>query len=250
MISRDELRVALDEALDVGRFKDYGPNGLQVEGKREVRRVVTGVTASERLIQAGVDQGADLIVAHHGLFWGGDPIIRGGLARRLRLLLEHQITLLAYHLPLDGHPELGNSALVARALGLVDVAPFWSQRGGPVGARGRLPEPQPIAAFRARVDQAFGRVLVLPEGPEQITDVAVVTGAGAGAIYEAAWSGVSALVTGEASEFVTHAAREERIHVFAAGHHATEVYGVRNLALWIQERFDVEARYLDIPNPV
>jgi dinuclear metal center YbgI/SA1388 family protein len=250
VISRGELCVALDEALEVSRFKDYGPNGLQVEGRHEVRRIVTGVTASERLIQAAVDEGADLIVAHHGLFWGGDPIIRGGLARRLKLLLEHQITLLAYHLPLDGHPELGNSALLARALGLVDVTPFWSQRGGPVGVRGRLPEPEAAAAFRARLDDELEQILELREGPARIEDVVVVTGAGAGAVYEAAWSGVSALVTGEASEFVTHAAREEHIHVFAAGHHATEVYGVRNLAAWLKARFDVEARYVDIPNPV
>jgi dinuclear metal center YbgI/SA1388 family protein len=250
MTSRDEILRRLDEELLVSRFQDYGPNGLQVEGRPEVTRVVTGVTASVRLIEEAIARRADLLLVHHGIFWGGPGVVRGGHRERLRLLLANDITLAAYHLPLDGHPTLGNGAQLARALGLTDIEPFWPYKGMPVGVSGRLQPAEDLAAFRRRLDAEFPERREFPGGPERLSRIAVVTGGGHQALAEAAWSGFDALITGEASEPAMHVAAEEGIHFFGAGHHATEVYGVRALAEWLPEHFDVEAEFVDIPNPV
>ena len=160
------------------------------------------------------------------------------------------ITLAAYHLPLDGHPVLGNGAQLARALGLTDIEAFWPYKGMPVGVTGRIDPAEDLEAFRERLHGQFASWLEFTEGPERLSRVAIVTGGGHQALAEAAWSGCDALITGEASEPVMHVAREEHIHFFGAGHHATETYGVRALAEWLPKHFDVEAEFVDIPNPV
>jgi dinuclear metal center YbgI/SA1388 family protein len=250
MASREQILHRLNEELSISAFKDYGPNGLQVEGKRQVERVVTGVTASVRLIEEAIRRRADMLIVHHGIFWGGDGVIRGGHRDRLRLLLGADLTLAAYHLPLDGHPVLGNGAQLASALGFVDIEPFWPYKGMPVGVTGRLLDAEDLDAFKQRLRRQFPSWLEFTDGPEALSRIAVVTGGGHQALAEAAWSGCDALITGEASEPTMHVAQEEGIHFFAAGHHATETYGVKALVEWLQANFDVEAEFVDIPNPV
>ncbi|AGA34264.1 protein of unknown function DUF34 [Thioalkalivibrio nitratireducens DSM 14787] len=245
---RDALLRALDTELESQRFQDYCPNGLQVEGRSEIRRIVSGVTASLALIEAAVALEADLLLVHHGYFWRGEPQpVTGMKRRRLQTLLRHEINLVAYHLPLDAHPRLGNNAQLALRLGLEteDVL-----RADGVGLVGRLPEPIPAREFAARIESALGRTpLWIDSGADPVGRVAWCTGAAQSLLVDAAAAGADAYVSGEISEQTTHEARELGIHYIAAGHHATERYGPRALGDWCAERFGVEHRFVDLPNP-
>lgn len=243
----------LDELLDCRAWDDFGPNGLQVEGRREVRRIVTGVSACHALLAAAREHHADAVVVHHGLYWKGlPPVATGWMQRRLLELLPHGISLLAYHLPLDAHPELGNNALGARALGLEAIEPFAPYGRGYIGTRGRFREPLGVEAFLERCRTAFGgrQPLLLGAGPPHITTVGMVSGGAQSELYQAVAAGLDAFITGEASEWVTHIARECGLHYVAAGHHATEVAGVRALGEHLAERFGIEVELIEIPNPV
>lgn len=253
MVDLHHLVAWVDELLGSAAWNDYGPNGLQVEGKREVRRIATGVSACRELLVAARERGADAVIVHHGLYWKGQQVVATGwMRRRLLELLPHDISLLAWHLPLDAHPQLGNNVLGARRLGLVELEPFAPYGPGHIGMRGRYPEPIAVAAFVERCREAFGDrdPLLLGDGPERVSTVGMVSGGAQSELHTAIAAGLDAYVTGEASEWVTHIARECGIHYVAAGHHATEVAGIEALGRRISEEFGVEVDFVDVPNPV
>ena len=247
MAELDELIRYLDELLDPAAFEDMGPNGLQVPGPRAVSRVVTGVTAQRELIDRAVAARAELVLVHHGLFWNFAPVgLTPRLAERLRPLFRHDIALAAYHLPLDAHPEVGNNALLADALGAGGHVAFAG-----IGRGATFAEPLPAAELFERVAAATGREpLVFDAGPAAVRRVAIVSGGAASRLDQAAAEGYDAFVTGEPKENVMADAREAGIHFIAAGHYATETFGVRRLGDLLADRFGVEHVWIDIPNPV
>ncbi len=241
----------IEQLLDVASFKDYCPNGLQVEGRPEVAVLVSGVTASRGLIEAAIERGADAILVHHGYFWRGeDPCITGIKRARLERILTHGISLLAYHLPLDAHPELGNNVQLARALDIEVDGPIGTRAGDSLIFQGQLPAPMTAAELSQHVAGRLGReVLHIPGGPAQIRSIGWCTGAAQGFIDQAAAQGLDAYLSGEISEQTTHTAREAEIHYFAAGHHATERYGVRALGEYLAQQFGIKHGFVDIDNP-
>ncbi|MHC4925480.1 MAG: Nif3-like dinuclear metal center hexameric protein, partial [Planctomycetota bacterium] len=228
---RDELVAFLDHLLDVHSIQDFGPQGMQVEGKEEVRRVAVGVTASEELFRRAVEWGADAVICHHGMLWDFDPRpVRGPLKRRLQLLLDHGITLLGYHLVLDAHEEHGNNAILARALGLVDIQPFGDYRGTLLGRRGRFDPGLSHDALATRVQSVLGGTpLVFPFGPEPVRTLGVITGGAVNDFRQAIDAGLDAYLTGEVPEFGQETAREERVTYVSGGHYRTETFGVKSL---------------------
>ena len=251
-MDRDRLIESLDRLLGVGSIPDFGPQGLQVEGKQEVRKVCVGVTASAELFRRAVAANADLVICHHGILWdSGAPVVRGSFKERLALLLEHEITLLCYHLVLDAHEEHGNNALLARALALTDVEPFGVYRGVKIGRKGRFDPPIPRAQLAARVAQACGgEPLVFAFGPDPVRTIGLITGGAVGDFSQAIAERLDAYVTGEVKEHVQELAREEQVTYVAAGHYRTETFGVRSLGEWITREFGIPCEFLDVPNPV
>jgi dinuclear metal center YbgI/SA1388 family protein len=253
MTDRDEIVGYCDELLDSESFEDYGPNGLQVPGTREVSKVATGVTANLETLERGVKAGAELVITHHGLLWGDEVSpLSVPMAARLRALLCADVSLAAYHLPLDAHPEIGNNALLRDALGLeADERPFGRAKGSAVGLVGRASDPIDIGDLRRRLTDAVGQEpLVFESGPDRISAVGIVTGAGGFALHEAGPMGLDAVVTGEPSEPVMGEAREYGVHFLAGGHYATEIFGIRRLGELVAERFSVEHVFVDVPNPI
>ena len=238
-----------DALLSVASFEDYCPNGIQVEGERPVRRLASGVTASAALLQEALAWGADAILVHHGWFWRGeDPRLIGMKGRRVRTLTRANVALLAYHLPLDAHPELGNNRQLAEVLEL--RAPRAADRCGGVLWHGQLPHPMAAPDLAVHLAAALGRSPLYIQGrPGMIEHVAWCTGAGQTYIEQAADLGVDAYLSGEISEQTTHQARELGLDYFALGHHASERYGVRSLGLHLAERFALEHCFFDIENP-
>ncbi len=252
MVRLDELVSYCDELLMAAKFNDYAPNGLQVQGWPEVKKLVTGVTACQALIDAAVVAQADAILVHHGFFWKGEaPVVTGLKRRRLGALIENNISLIAYHLPLDAHPSLGNNAELARILGLVVEGRFGRDNGDCLAMYGALPAPMSVHHFMDHLHFKLGRkALHLGGGSEDIVRVGWCSGAAQGYIEAATQLGVQAFISGEVSEHTTHFARESGIHYFAAGHHATERYGVQALGAHLAQRFDIEHQFVDINNPV
>ena len=248
MAHRFEIESFLRETLSVERFKDYGPNGLQVQGRDEVTRIVSGVTASLELIDAAIEAGADAVLVHHGLFWRGqDGRLTGWLRERVARLMKHDINLFAYHLPLDAHPTLGNNAQLGARLGLQADATFGEQDLGFIGPAGGDDQASRLAARVAR--QLNREPLLVPGDGRPLRRVAWCTG-GAQGYFEAAISaGADAFLTGEISEPQAHLARETGVAFLACGHHATERYGAPAVAAAVAERFGLEHRFIDIPNP-
>jgi dinuclear metal center YbgI/SA1388 family protein len=251
MVGRDELAGHLDALLEIAAFEDYCPNGLQVEGRPEVRKVVTGVTSSLAFIEEAVKLRADAIVVHHGIFWDGvSPVLRGGMKKRVRALLDGGLSLLAYHLPLDRHEALGNNAPALRALGGVDLEPFAVHGGQPIGWRGRLDRPVAAAEFLARVERYYAaKATAFLAGPAEIRTVGVVSGGAQKDASKAVALGLDCFITGEISEPNLHIATEEGIHHVSVGHHASERTGPRELAAYLARTFGVEAAFVDVPNP-
>jgi dinuclear metal center YbgI/SA1388 family protein len=242
-----------DDLLDVGSFEDYGPNGLQVPGTSEVTKVATGVSANLDLLQAAVGSGAQLVITHHGVLWGDElAALSVPMAARLRALLCADVSLAAYHLPLDAHPEIGNNALLRDALGLEpDDRPFGEAKGSAVGVVGHASDPIDLGELRRRLAEATGQEpLSFDSGPERISSVGIVTGGGSFAIHEAGALGLDALVTGEPSEPVMGEAREYGVHFLAGGHYATETFGIRRLGELVAERFSIAHQFIDVPNPI
>jgi dinuclear metal center YbgI/SA1388 family protein len=250
MVELHQLVEYCDRRLEATRFEDYCPNGLQVEAGGPVARICTGVTASLALIEAAAETGADALIVHHGYFWRGEPApLTAMKGRRVRALFAHGISLIAYHLPLDAHPELGNNRRLGNMLGIADAAPVEGTNG--LLWRGHLSAPLPAAAWADAVGAALGRPsLHLPGGPTLVQDVAWCTGAAQGQIERAADLGCDAFLSGEVSEHTTHVARERGIHYLAAGHHATERLGVQALGDELAGVFALEHRFVEIANPV
>ena len=242
----------LDAVLAPESFEDLGPNGLQVPGAEEVTKVVTGVTAQLELFERAAAAGAQLVLCHHGLLWDFLPrTIDAKAKRRLQTLFDSDLSLAAYHLPLDAHPEHGNNALACRALGLDLGEPFGMFKGSHVGFVGRSAEGVPVADLLERCRSAFGQEpLHFAAGPDPVHALGVVSGAAASTLGEAVEVGLDGLLTGEPAEHVMADARETGLHFLACGHYATETLGVRALGDLLAAEFGVEHEFVDIPNPV
>ncbi len=245
----EELVEYLDGLLEPGKFRDYCPNGLQVEGRPAVRRVVAGVTASQALLDAAVACDADAILVHHGYFWKGeDARVTGLRKRRLGTLLAHDINLLAYHLPLDAHPVLGNNAQLASRLGWQPDGRFGEQD---IAWLGRSTDQEDAFSLAARVSRVLGREPLLVGGSARpVRRIAWCSGGAQGYFEQAIALGVDAYVSGEISEQTVHLARESGVAYLACGHHATERYGVQALAAHLAENCGLDCRFVDIDNPV
>jgi dinuclear metal center YbgI/SA1388 family protein len=241
----------LDSILDPAAYDDYGPNGLQVPGRDEIESVATGVSANAELFSRAREEGVDFVLVHHGLFWAGPPrALDQASKRRLHLLFDADLALAAYHLPLDGHLEVGNNALLAKAIGASDVEPFGAHRGATIGVRATMDPIRPgelverVAAATEREPLAF------TDGPDPVRSVGIVSGAGADHLDEAIAAGLDAFVTGEPAERSMSRAREAGVHFLAAGHYATETFGVRALGERLAERFGMRHVFIDVPNPI
>ncbi len=243
-----DLEDLLNKKLNTSAFQDYTPNGLQVEGRKNVQCIVTGVTACQALLEAAVEHKADAIIVHHGYFWKNETsIVRGMKRNRLKTLLINDINLYSYHLPLDAHPVLGNNAQLAIALcirvidDLATLVPY-----------GEFEQPIDAYKLKKRIENHVGRSVLYcgDNAPEQIRRVAWCTGSGQGFIDSAAYFGIDAYISGEVSEQTIHSAREMGIHFFAAGHHATERGGIRALGDWLAQNYGFNLTFIDIPNPV
>lgn len=249
MIDREALQRYLQELLEADRFKDYGPNGLQVEGKAGIHKIVSGVTASLALIDAAIAAGADAIVVHHGLFWRGqDGRVTGWMKQRLARLIQHDISLFAYHLPLDAHAELGNNAQWGQRLGLSADARFGDQNLGFIGP---VPDGLDLPGLTLRVSQALGRQpLVLPgDGRRPLRRAAWCSGGAQGYFEGAIAAGADVFLTGEISEPQAHYARETGVAFLACGHHASERYGAQALGAHVAAQFGLAHQFIDIDNP-
>jgi len=252
MITLNELVDYSNTLLCVEQFTDYCPNGLQVEGAANVGVLVTGVTASLALVEAAIAAGADALLVHHGYFWKGeDACVTGMKRRRLQRLLDAGISLLAYHLPLDAHPELGNNTQLARQLGFSQTGRFGNDDGMQLGHYGVPDRPMTAADMDAHIQAVLGRAaLHVPGKADSIRRVGWCTGAAQSYIEAAAELGLDAYISGEISEQTVHVARECGIHYFAAGHHATERFGVRALGEHLAKHFGLQHQFIDIDNPV
>ena len=252
-VARETLLGYCEQLLRVDAYADYAPNGLQVEGVSNIERIVSGVTASQALLDAAVEQKADTVLVHHGYFWKGeDARIVGMKRKRLATLLGHGINLLAYHLPLDGHPVYGNKAQWAMALGLKETQGFLGAPSARIGVRGVLPEPLIGASLKLSLERMLGReVLHIParDAERPLRSLGLCSGGAQGYILDAASLGLDAYLSGEISEQTVHIAREIGIDYFACGHHATERFGVRALGEHLADTFGVEHCFLDLPNP-
>jgi dinuclear metal center YbgI/SA1388 family protein len=242
---------AANELLKPETFRDYCPNGLQVEGRAEVARIVSGVTASQKLIDKAVQLKADVLLVHHGYFWKGeDPCLVGMKGRRIATLLKNNISLLAYHLPLDAHPELGNNARLAVRLGIQRSGELFPGQDS-VGDIGELPVALGLEEFAGQLEQVLGRrPQVVAGGDRLVKKVAYCTGAAQDFIEQAAAMGADAFISGEISERTVHVAEELGLHYIAAGHHATERYGVQALGERLAQQFGLSHQFVDVDNPV
>jgi dinuclear metal center YbgI/SA1388 family protein len=253
-VSLDALSSFLRACMQPEQFQDYCPNGLQVQGKPQVHKLVSGVTASQALIDAAIQSGADAILVHHGFFWRGEAAeITGMKKRRLAALLKADVSLLAYHLPLDAHPSLGNNACFGELLGLEQHAQRPLQPGmrDAVGSMGSYEKPLAVQALLDRIQSFTGREpLHIGDSGGSVTTVAWCTGAAQGYLEAAIVAGADIFITGEVSEQTVHIAREEGVHFVAAGHHATERYGVQALAEHTANELGLEHQFIDIDNPV
>ena len=250
-VERNLLLQEIEQFLNVNAISDYCPNGLQVEGKAQIKRIVSGVTASQALIDAAIELQADAILVHHGYFWKGeDQRVIGMKQRRIKALLTHDINLLAYHLPLDVHPEVGNNVQLAQRLGLTVTGPLEPGNPRSVGLIGTLDTPLSAKDFAARIESVLSRAPLVFDQHKPIQSVAWCTGGAQGYIEQAIAAGVDAYLTDEVSERTFHEAQENGISFFAAGHHATERYGVQALGEWLVKRFGIEHHYVECDNPV
>ena len=252
MTRRDELIAFLDDLLDSPGRADYGPNGLQVPGAQEVELVVTGVSAHRELFEHAAEAGAQLVLCHHGIFWGEEagPVTEQ-LKARLKLLFDSDMSLAAYHLPLDSHPEIGNNALICEGLGLERGQAFAEAKGAPIGWIGTADDPLTLAELVERSTGLFGaEPLVFDAGPAAIRRVGIVSGGGSAFVEDAVALGLDAFITGEPTEHVMADAREGGVHFLAAGHYASETFGIRRLGELLAEKFGVTQKFVEVPNPI
>ena len=252
MIDLYDITSFADSYLNVGEVKDYGPQGLQVEGARDVLSVVTGVSACMELFYAAKERGAQMVMVHHGMFWDNEPrVVKGSLKKRLAFLLENNISLAGYHLALDRHEESGNNIQLVKALGLVEPTPFGRYGDKSIGYMAQTKEPLPVENFIEMV-----RHKINPDsrhyyfGADKIEKVAIISGGAPEIVREAVEKKADLYLTGEETEWIYHFAKEESIHYVAAGHHATERFGIKALGEIIGKKFDVDVEFVDIKNPI
>lgn len=250
-ISVHELASFTDNLLEIKHFKDYCPNGLQVEASDKIEKIITGVTASQALIEEAIKRKADALLVHHGYFWRGEAEVLVGIkGQRIRSLIENKISLLAYHLPLDAHPVLGNNAQLAKLLGF-DVIGGVGVGDRPIALQGRLNEPSSLGQLGEKIEaQLVRKPQVFGEGSKLIEKVAWCTGAAQSYFEQAVAAGVDCFITGEVSEQTYHLAQETGVAFIAAGHHATERYGAKALGQYLSEKFVIDVEFVDIDNPV
>ena len=246
-----ELEQLINQKLSSDKINDYAPNGLQVEGKTEIKKIITGVTASQALIDYAISQNADAILVHHGYFWKSEsPCIRGMKGKRIKALLVNDMNLYGYHLPLDVHPELGNNAQLAKLLDIENLQPL--EKGAvSIPVWGELKEPMTGKDFAEKIEKVLNRkpLICLENGPHLIRKIGICTGGGQSYIDLAAEQGCDAFITGEVSEQTIHSAREQALHFFSAGHHATERYGIKALGEWLAKEYGFDVEFKDIDNP-
>ena len=252
MVKLSDLVTYTNEFLNIVQYKDYCPNGLQVEGKPEIETIVSGVTASLELIDAALEKQADAIIVHHGYFWKGDsPQVIGIHRRRLHRLLVNDVSLLAYHLPLDDHIDVGNNSQIGKLLGFSMEGKFGVGGEAQLGCYGSLEKALSPTQFAQHLSNTLGRApLHIPGSANEIKTVAWCTGAAQSYLSEASKLGVDAFITGEVSEQTVHIARETGVHFYSAGHHATERYGAKTLGEHLSNHFSIKNHFVDIPNPV
>ncbi|NQV68577.1 MAG: Nif3-like dinuclear metal center hexameric protein [Pseudohongiella sp.] len=251
-VSLKQLENDLKQLLKPELFSDYCPNGLQVEGRSQISKIVSGVTACKALIEAAAEQQADLLLVHHGYFWRGEDQSISGLKKaRIECLLKHQMNLIAYHLPLDVHHQLGNNVQLAKVLGFEVDGELGRQNNHPIGLTAHLAEAMSFAEMKNALANSLGREpFGIEAGKGLIKSVAWCTGAAQNHIQLAVDARVDAYITGEVSEPTVHIAREAGLHFFAAGHHATERYGVQALGNYLAEKYSLQHQFIDIDNPV
>jgi dinuclear metal center YbgI/SA1388 family protein len=249
MMQLAELRDYIGRLLEISRFRDYCPNGVQIEGRATIKRIATGVTASRRLLEAATAWGADAILVHHGYFWRNeDATLTGIKKRRIAHLLQHDVSLLAYHLPLDAHAELGNNAQLARRLGLLEQGRFGEQD---IAWHGELQTPQTLRQFEACITRTLQRTpLIIGNSERTLRRIAWCSGAAQSYFEQAVALGVDAFLTGEISEQCVHIAEETGVAFISAGHHATERYGVQALGEHLARQYNLEHCFFDMDNPV
>ena len=251
MVERDELAAYLNSFLQCDDFSDLGPNGLQVEGKPQINKIVTAVSVGVELFERAIEKKADALLVHHGIIWNFErPLYKGGYKKRVKLLLENELNLFGYHLPLDAHPQVGNNAVMARRLGVRDLEPFGEYHGKYVGFKGKLPAlpvQELIALMRKEINPDL---LHFDYGPQDIRTIGIISGGAQKNVNDAVAEGLDLFLTGEVSEHILNYVKEEGIHFVAAGHYATERFGVLALGSHLTEQFDVDVEFVDIPNPV
>ena len=255
MLTNIELEQILDTKLNAKQISDYAPNGLQVEGRKQIQKIVTGVTATLPLIEKAIELNADAILVHHGYFWKSEtPCIRGMKGKRIKQLLVNDINLFSYHLPLDVHPELGNNALLANHLGVRNLMGL-EDKPNSIPVYGELETPISAQEMAKRIEKTLNRQPILcdefiADYPQKmIKTVGICTGGGQGYIDLAAAKGIDAFISGEISEQTTHSAREQGIYYFACGHHATERDGIKALGEWLAKEYGLSVEFIDIDNP-
>lgn len=250
-MKRDDLSRYLNEYLQVDQFPDYGPNGLQAEGRIEIKKIVTAVSASIELFKTAKEKNADAILVHHGIIWDSNrPVYKGSYRERVKILLENNLNLYAYHLPLDAHSEIGNNIQIAKRLKLTGIVPFAEYKGNLIGYKGNLPGIKKSDFFR-QAEKLFRRKpMIFDYGPEIINSVGIISGGAQREIEQAVADNLDVFITGEVSEPTFYYAREEKIHFISAGHHATETFGIQALGRHLSEKFDIEVEYVEINNPV
>jgi len=250
-MNRCELTKYLNQFLKIEEFQDMCPNGLQVEGQTDVRKIITGVSASVELFEKAVEKKADTIIVHHGIIWNFErPVYKGSYKKRVKMLLDNNINLLAYHLPLDAHPEVGNNIQIARNLNLENITPFGDYKGKVIGFKGDLSAVE-SEEFFLRVEENINiDTLFFPFGPKKISNVGIISGGAQNDVKQAVLEGLDFYLTGEVSEHILHYVKEEKIHFASCGHHATERFGIIALGEHLKNKFNIDVDYIDIPNPV
>lgn len=250
-MKRNQLENFLKTFLKVENFTDYCPNGLQVEGKSNIKKIVTAVSASIELFSKAIEQKADAIIVHHGIIWNYDrPVYKGSYRERVRLLLENDINLYAFHLPLDAHPTIGNNAQLAKLLGLKSCHPFGDHKGQIIGIKGTIPKTSKEKFFKKVENTVKRDLLIFPYGPDNILQVGIVSGGAQKEFSQAISENLDVYITGEVSEHIKYLSQEEKVHYISAGHYATEQFGIKALGKYLKEKFKIKVDFVDIPNPV
>ena len=247
----EQLEKYLNSYLKADDFTDYCPNGLQVEGKSDIKKIVTAVSASIELFNKAIKQKADAIIVHHGIIWNYErPIYKGSYRKRVKILLDNNINLFAYHLPLDAHPVVGNNAQLAKLLGLKSCKPFGDHKGQIIGIKGKIAKTTKEKFFKKVESVVLRELLVFPYGPKSITNVGIVSGGAQKEFSQAITENLDAYITGEVSEHIKYLSQEEGVHYISAGHYATEKFGVKALGNHLKNKYKIDVEFIDIPNPV